>query len=208
MQHVANFVIVMGVSGSGKTEVARRLAAATNGAWLDADDHHPVENVEHMRRGLPLNDEMRWPWLDALCKVAIQTRKDLATTHGIAPASGGNVPPIFIACSALKRRYRDFLRDHLGPKPAFVFLEGPRDLILDRMNNRSGHFMPSALLDSQLGDLEPLGPDEDPLTVSIIAPLNDIVWQVLDGLEKRNGDQNQAENSAPYPSEKSTSKGG
>ncbi|PKR55866.1 gluconokinase [Thalassospira marina] len=207
MNSVAKFVIVMGVSGSGKTETARRLATATHSAWLDADDHHPAENVEHMRRGLPLNDEMRWPWLDALCNAAIATRDEIAATAGNNARPGQPTPPIFIACSALKRRYRDFLRTHLGPQLVFVFLEGPRDLILDRMNNRAGHFMPSALLDSQLGDLEPLGPDEDPLTVSIIAPLDDIVWQVLDDLTAREAQQNRTENSVP-PGQKSTSKGG
>ncbi|OKH88959.1 gluconokinase [Thalassospira sp. TSL5-1] len=204
MNSLAKFVIVMGVSGSGKTETARRLATATKGAWLDADDHHPAENVDHMRRGLPLNDAMRWPWLDALCKAAIATRNELASC-GIT--AGQSAPPIFIACSALKRRYRDYLRDHLGADLIFVFLDGPRDLILDRMNNRAGHFMPAALLDSQLADLEPLGPDEDPLTVSIMAPIDDIVWQVLDDLTARNDRESGTEPSVSAD-EKTTSKGG
>ncbi|MDP2699699.1 gluconokinase [Thalassospira sp.] len=162
----AGFVIVMGVSGSGKTEIARRLAERTGGAWLDADDHHPLENVEYMRRGLPLNDEMRWPWLGALCIAAQDIRTEA---------------PVFMACSALKRRYRDFLRNRLAPV-CFVFLEGSRDLILARLERRTGHFMPSSLLDSQLGDLEPPGPDEDPLTVSIDAPIETIVNTALAGL--------------------------
>jgi carbohydrate kinase (thermoresistant glucokinase family) len=155
-----DFVIVMGVSGSGKTEIARRLAAAFNGSWLDADDFHPVENVEHMRQGRPLNDDMRWPWLDALCRAAIETH----ATHT-------DEQPVFIACSALKRRYRDFMRDRLGPFP-IIFLDGTRDLIVGRMDARQGHFMPSRLLDSQFNDLEPPGPDEDSLTVPIEAPID------------------------------------
>ncbi len=207
MNSLAKFVIVMGVSGSGKTETARRLATATKGAWLDADDHHPAENVEHMRRGLPLNDAMRWPWLEAVCKAAIATRNDMSSQGRIATQPGQPAPCIFIACSALKRRYRDFLRDHLGPNLVFVFLDGPRDLILDRMNNRAGHFMPSALLDSQLDDLEPLGPEEDPLTVSIMAPIDDIVWQVLDDLTARNERETGTDPSVSAR-EKTTSKGG
>ena len=207
MNSLAKFVIVMGVSGSGKTETARRLAAATKGALLDADDYHPAENVDHMRRGLPLDDAMRWPWLDALCQAAIATRAELTSRAIAAPLPGQPTPPIFIACSALKRRYRDFLRTHLGADLIFVFLDGPRDLILDRMNNRAGHFMPAALLDSQLADLEPLGPDEDPLTVSIMAPIDDIVWQVLDDLTARN-DRESGTEASVSADEKTTSTGG
>ena len=162
----AEFVIVMGVSGSGKTAVAKGLASIMNGVWLDADDYHPPQNVENMRNGIPLDDEMRWPWLASLGAAA----KEVA--HGIE--SNYVSPKIFIACSALKRRYRDFLRDHMAPV-TFVFLDGSREVIRSRLDRRVGHFMPPGLLDSQLADLEPLGPDEISVTVSIDAPIEAVV---------------------------------
>ncbi|KZB53998.1 gluconate kinase [Thalassospira lucentensis] len=162
----AEFLIVMGVSGSGKTEVAQRLANACNGVWLDADDYHPPQNVENMRNGMPLNDEMRWPWLASLSAAAKQAALGIDT--------GSVTPKIFIACSALKRRYRDFLRDHMEPA-TFVFLDGSREVIRSRLDRRVGHFMPPGLLDSQLADLEPLGPDEISVTVSIDAPIEAVV---------------------------------
>ncbi len=165
----AEFVIVMGVSGSGKTEVAQRLANACNGVWLDADDYHPPQNVENMRNGMPLNDEMRWPWLASLSAAASQAALGIDTNS--------ITPKIFIACSALKRRYRNFLRDYLEPA-TFVFLDGSRDVILSRLERRVGHFMPSGLLDSQLADLEPLGPDEISVTVSIDAPIEAVVSSI------------------------------
>ncbi len=162
----AEFLIVMGVSGSGKTEVAQRLANACNGVWLDADDYHPPQNVENMRNGMPLNDEMRWPWLASLSAAAKQAALGIDT--------GSVTLKIFIACSALKRRYRDFLRDHMEPA-TFVFLDGSREVIRSRLDRRVGHFMPPGLLDSQLADLEPLGPDEISVTVSIDAPIEAVV---------------------------------
>ncbi|WP_044827570.1 gluconokinase [Thalassospira sp. HJ] len=181
MNRQTRYVVVMGVCGSGKTETARRLAAATDNAWLDADDHHPKANVEHMSRGLPLNDEMRWPWLDAVSTAAEHVGQ---STDPTTPRGNPFPGTVFIACSALKRRYRDYLRTRLG-EVSFVFLNGPRDLIFERMNSRAGHFMPSQLLDSQLHDLEPPGPDEDPLAVSIEGPLEDIVQTAVSGLKQR-----------------------
>jgi gluconokinase len=130
--------IVMGVSGSGKTAVARALAEATGGEWLDADDYHSIENKTKMSRGIPLNDEDRWPWLDLLnAKLRAMT----------------TAKPIFLACSALKQKYRDRLVSGIS-MTRFVHLEGSRDLILSRLANRTNHFMPASLLDSQLAELE------------------------------------------------------
>jgi carbohydrate kinase (thermoresistant glucokinase family) len=182
MNRQTQYVVVMGVSGSGKTEVARRLAKQTGTTYLDADDHHPSTNVEHMRRGLPLNDGMRWPWLDAVAAAA--------RTQAVSPAGaqiGQSSKAIFIACSALKRRYRDVLRTHLNPI-TFVFLDGTRDVIQMRLEARVGHFMPSALLDSQFADLEPPGPDENCVTVFIDAPLETVVATALDRLAEREDD--------------------
>lgn len=176
----AAFVVVMGVSGSGKTEVTRRVADATSSSWLDADDYHPIENVEHMRRGQPLTDAMRWPWLAAVANAARQCAADPARNQG----SGA----VFIACSALKRSYRDILRRKLDPV-TFVYLDGTRDVILARLERRVGHFMPSTLLDSQFADLEPPGPDENCVTVSIDAPINTVVATVADRLKAREHDR-------------------
>jgi len=179
MNRQTQYVVVMGVSGSGKTEVARRLASMTDTMYLDADDHHPSTNVEHMRRGLPLNDDMRWPWLDAVAEAA---RAQAVSPAGAQTNQASKA--IFIACSALKRRYRDVLRTHLNPI-TFVFLDGTRDVIQMRLEARVGHFMPSALLDSQFTALEPPGPDENCVTVFIDAPLETVVATVLDRLAER-----------------------
>ncbi|MBX2829617.1 MAG: gluconokinase [Rhodospirillales bacterium] len=176
MNRQVGYVVVMGVSGSGKTEIVRGVADAANAAWLDADDHHPIENVEHMRRGQPLNDDMRWPWLDAVAHAAHQKATTLDSDHG--------ADTVFIACSALKRSYRDFLCRKLNPV-TFVFLDGTREVILSRLERRVGHFMPSALLDSQLADLEPPGPDENCVTVSIDAPIDTVVVSTIKSLKSR-----------------------
>ncbi|MEQ9347518.1 MAG: gluconokinase [Thalassospira sp.] len=175
MNRQVGYVVVMGVSGSGKTEIVRSVADATNALWLDADDHHPVQNVEHMRRGQPLNDDMRWPWLDAVADAAHQKAASRANDHNGHNGQGADT--VFIACSALKRSYRDFLSRKLNPV-TFVYLDGTREVILTRLENRVGHFMPSTLLDSQLADLEPPGPDENCVTVSIDAPIDTVASTV------------------------------
>ncbi len=185
----AEFVIVMGVSGSGKTGVAKRLAMQGNDVWLDADDYHPAQNIENMRKGVPLNDDMRWPWLAALSEAAI----DAADKIDPEPVSERDTARIFIACSALKRRYRDFLRNCLDPV-IFVFLDGSRDVIGSRLDRRTGHFMPPGLLDSQLADLEPLGPDETSVTVSIDAPIETVVSTVAARLAERETDKSLNQN--------------
>ncbi len=131
--------IVMGVSGSGKTTVAQALAQATGGIALDADDFHPKENKAKMSAGIPLTDDDRWPWLDRL--------------NAELRARGSQGKPLFLACSALKQKYRDRLVAGL-PDARIVYLKGSRELIAARLALRKGHFMPAALLDSQFAALE------------------------------------------------------
>jgi carbohydrate kinase (thermoresistant glucokinase family) len=145
----------MGVSGSGKTTVGAALADALGLRFVDGDALHPVANVTKMAAGIPLDDADREPWLDAI---------------GAVLADG----PVVVACSALKRAYRDRLRA-AAPRLELVFLEGARELLAARMGARPGHFMPTSLLDSQLATLEPPTEDEHPLTVDIATPVADIV---------------------------------
>ena len=157
-------VLVMGVCGTGKTTVAQRVAQAVDGVFLDADDFHPPENVAHMAAGLPLNDEMRWDWLDLVAKGVIEAGRDGRT--------------VVFACSALKHSYRDRLRQSLGVMH-LAHLTGPRDLIAERMAARENHYMPIALLDSQLADLEMPGPDEAPLSCDIREAPEALCAQIL-----------------------------
>jgi gluconokinase len=133
-------IVVMGVSGVGKTEVGRRLAERLGLPFADADDLHPAANVAKMAAGIPLDDDDRWPWLDA-----------------VGAALAGR--PLVMACSALRRAYRDRIR---AAAPGAVFVEIAVDpaVIRARMDARAGHFMPSSLLDSQLATLEHLAADE------------------------------------------------
>jgi gluconokinase len=136
-------VVIMGVSGSGKSTVGRALAEATGGRFFDGDDFHPAANVEKMRAGTPLDDRDRQGWLERL--------RDLLAEESTGPQ------PVFLACSALKKSYRDVLREgNAGLR--FVFLHGPEELLRDRMRARKGHYMPPGLLTSQLEALEP--PDD------------------------------------------------
>ena len=128
----------MGVSGCGKTTVGKRLSQALNIHFIEADDFHPEANVEKMKNGIPLNDEDRLPWLENLAKEL--KRKE----------SEGAV----LACSALKKSYRIILKSLISKKLEIVFLEGSFEKIKERMESRSGHFMPSKLLKSQFDTLE------------------------------------------------------
>lgn len=135
-------ILVMGVSGSGKTVLARALAAALGWTFLEGDDFHPPANIEKMRHGTPLTDADRLPWLSAIAAaMAAQT-------------SAGH--PVVVACSALKQSYRDILRG--GGPLAVIFLQADADILRQRLNHRAGHFMPASLLDSQLATLEPPSP--------------------------------------------------
>jgi gluconokinase len=131
--------IVMGVSGSGKTTMARLLALATGGAWLDADDFHSAENKARMSAGIPLTDDDRAPWLDRL--------------NAELRAEANKGKPVFLACSALKQKYRDRLIAGLA-QARFIYLKGSFELIRSRLALRKNHFMPPGLLESQFADLE------------------------------------------------------
>jgi gluconokinase len=151
-------IVVMGVSGSGKTRVGSMLAQKLNVEYADGDAFHSPANLAKMASGKPLDDADRWPWLDAIGQYLAR--------H----AELGAV----VSCSALRRSYRDVLR-RAAPDLVCVHLQGERDLIARRMATRRGHFMPASLLDSQIASLEPLQPDELGFTVDIVPPPEAIV---------------------------------
>ena len=158
-------LVVMGVTGTGKSTVAGLLAGALGWDLAEGDDLHPAANVAKMHAGTPLTDEDRWPWLDRVA--------DWISVH---TASG---TPGIITCSALKRSYRDRLR---GPGVVFVHLDAPREVIAARLNARLDHFMPPALLDSQLATLEPLQPDERGVVVPLGGRPRDEARRALDAV--------------------------
>jgi gluconokinase len=143
-------VIVAGVSGSGKTTVGTRLAARLGWRFADADDFHPAANVEKMRAGIPLADADRWPWLRA---IAAWTDECIARGEDAV-----------VACSALRRSYRDLLLTG-RPEVRMVFLAPGREVLARRLAARHGHFFPEQLLGTQFDALEPPGPDEGVLTM-------------------------------------------
>ena len=143
-------IVVMGVSGSGKSTLAAGLAQREGWPLLEGDTFHPPANIAKMQAGIPLTDADRWPWLRA-----VAARMDELQAAGQSAV---------VACSVLKRSYRDIL---IGQRPdtVLVYLRAPKDLIARRMAGRKGHFMPPALLDSQLATLEEPGPDEAPIII-------------------------------------------
>jgi gluconokinase len=160
-------LIVMGVSGSGKSTVGALLASRLHWTFEDADWLHPAANVDKMQRGIPLTDEDRRPWLAAIAAWIDKTRR-----------SGGQG---IIACSALKRSYRDVLiRDRADVR--LVFLKGDETLIARRLAARHEHFMPQGLLHSQFEALEEPGPDENPIVASIEPQPHEIVAGILSSL--------------------------
>jgi gluconokinase len=160
-------LLVMGVSGSGKTTIGAMLAGRLGWTYAEADDFHPPANVEKMHAGIPLTDDDRRPWL-------------AATADWMKEQTG----PAVVTSSALKRKYRDLLREG-RPDLRLVYLEGDHDLIGKRLAARHGHFFPKQLLDSQFADLEAPGPDEDPVVVSVDGPPERIVGQIIERAELR-----------------------
>jgi len=160
-------LVVMGVSGSGKSTIASMLAQRLHWVYEDADWFHPKSNIEKMHHGEPLNDEDRWPWLRAIAEWIDATRS--AGGHGV------------VACSALKRAYRDIL---IGNRRdvRLVFLKGDRDLIARRIAARADHFMPSTLLESQFAALQEPQADERPIVVTIVPHPREIVEAIVSEL--------------------------
>lgn len=159
---MGELLVVMGVSGSGKSTVGAALAQRLRVPFADADDFHPQANIDKMSAGIPLDDHDRGPWLDAI-------------GEWLAAHPDGGV----MSCSALKRSYRDRLRHH-AHGVEFVHLAGTPEVLARRMAGRPGHFMPASLLRSQLATLEPLQPDERGVTLDIDQGVDDLVQQYVD----------------------------
>jgi len=161
-------LIMMGVSGSGKSTVADKLAERIGWRSVDGDKFHPASNIAKMSAGHPLTDEDRWPWLKA-----IAAEIDRSCKAG---------EPAVIACSALKRSYREILV-HRRDDVRIVYLDGSKQLIAERLARRRGHFMPPGLLDSQFKTLEPPDESENPVTASIAGTPDEIVADIIHQLE-------------------------
>lgn len=161
----ARLIVIMGVSGSGKSTIGSAIGVDLNVPFLDGDHYHTPEAVEKMRSGQPLIDDDRWPWFmrltDAMKKAADQRGKSVT------------------ACSALKRVYRDYMVEKAGEPIAFIHLQGTKQVIAKRQADRPGHYMPAALLDSQFAALEEPGNDENVLNISVDQPVKAIVDEAL-----------------------------
>jgi gluconokinase len=159
-------IVVMGVSGSGKTSIGEGVAARLGVPLLEGDQFHPKANIEKMSSGTPLTDDDRWPWLDAIA-------------GAMRDAENG----VVVTCSALRRVYRDRLRARAGRPVLFVFLDGSKETIAARLADRKGHFMPPSLLQSQFATLEPPGADEPGIVrVSIDPPVDAVIAAALGGI--------------------------
>ncbi|EGX59056.1 gluconokinase [Streptomyces zinciresistens K42] len=163
-------VVVMGVAGTGKTTIGALLATRLGVPYAEGDDFHASANIAKMTAGVPLDDDDRWPWLDAIG----------AWAHGRAGLGG------VVSCSALKRAYRDRLRA-AAPDVVFVHLAGDRAVVEDRMSHRQGHFMPTALLDSQFATLQPLGADEAGVVVDVSGGPEEIAGRAAEALTALSG---------------------
>jgi len=161
-------VVVMGVSGAGKSTVGKLIAARLDCPFRDADSFHPQANIEKMSRGEPLTDDDRWPWLQAIAAWIAE--------HRVAGTA------CVVTCSALKRVYRDIVTNKQSADVRLVYLKGEFDLIAARLAARKGHFMPPALLQSQFAALEEPAADEHATTVSIDATPEEIAGRMVAAL--------------------------
>ncbi|MGB7184924.1 MAG: gluconokinase [Burkholderiaceae bacterium] len=181
---VPRFIVVMGVSGAGKSTIGEAIAARLGTSFIDGDSYHPRANVEKMSRGEALTDRDRMPWL-ALIAGAMRghvARSEQAFKKLEGEGSPAPIPEgcSVAACSALRRSYREYLAQQAGEAAFFVFLEGTKEIIHSRMLNREGHFMPSQLLDSQFAALEPLASDEYGITLDVNKPVDELVDSCLE----------------------------
>lgn len=161
VSEVERLIVVMGVSGCGKSTIGEALAVAIGGQYFDGDNFHSAENVEKMRDGTSLTDEDRWPWLDRL-------------GHMIAGCEGS----VVLACSALRQAYRDRITDAARESVLFVYLSGDEKLVGARQGARVGHYMPPSLVKSQFETLEVPGPGENAISVSIDRPVAEILHEI------------------------------
>jgi gluconokinase len=161
----ARLIVVMGVSSSGKTTVGEDIARRLHAPFLDADKYHSAANIAKMSAGIPLADDDRWPWLEAMGKALHEAALPKSVAVG--------------ACSALKRSYRDYLTKAAGEPVLFVYLNGSYELIDARIKARKNHFMPESLLKSQFATLEPPAPDENAIAVPIADSSDKIADQVV-----------------------------
>lgn len=155
-------LVVMGVAGAGKSTVGLAVAKALRATYFDGDDLHPRANIQKMSEGIPLSDEDREPWLGRVGETLAKANE-----------------PTLVGCSALKRRYRDLIRELAGEGILFLFLSGSREIIKDRMAHRLGHYMPPSLLDSQFRDLETPEIDENAIIVDVDQPLDHLVDEIV-----------------------------
>lgn len=159
--------VVMGVAGSGKTSIGEGVAELIGATYIDGDDYHPQSNIDKMASGDPLTDEDRWPWLEIIAG-------ELARMDGIG----------LVGCSALKKSYRDFITQNAGEPVQFIYLDGSKELIAKRMAARTGHFMPTSLLDSQFEALEVPLDSENKVSIDISGTEPEVVKLIVEAISQ------------------------
>lgn len=189
---LAQYVVLIGVAGSGKTTIGRALAERLQTTFIEGDDYHPRVNVEKMQRGLPLLDDERWPWIAhvagamrshfARCEQAKrqERRPGEAARTGVEALAG--LPFAVCACSPMRQPHRDYLVGQVGERVAFIELSVPRELVRMRIREREDHYQASLQLDSQIAMMEPLHEHETGFVVDASLPVEVVVGQILERL--------------------------